>query len=289
MESNERFPFGSDRVLLFDKAPWNAYGYGVANFGNNIGTRSMAIHNLADEIGQVQLRLMTDIDAQRTQPPSRNTLERMCKLLNRVNSIFRGRLKKYNDRRLEEGHATGVVRTWSIHPAPYFHSPVVRNRWLKEYNDLCMIALTNIYQHSDNRLALTITEQFAQEIWTYFAEVKMLLATELLELPRETVEADGFVFLTEHYDAYDPMKFVGNHERLDTPGPVYSQPTEDDLRPLFDGIPATTIIPFLKQYPIGEDYYGYSGEALPPGAGAVGTQDGSATAEAGGEIGKPQL
>ena len=31
-----------------------------------------------------------------------------------------------------------------------------------------MVALANMFQHSDNNLALTITDAFAHDVWQYF-------------------------------------------------------------------------------------------------------------------------
>lgn len=279
--------FGSDRPLLYDVEPWNALGFGVANFGDNVGTLSEPIWGLADEIGKTQLVITTHIDAQRTQPPSRNTVERLGKLCNRVQSVLAGRMKAYSDLRLEEGHATSSVKPWQIHPVPYFTSAILRNRWIKEYNSLAMIALTNVYQHSDNNLALTVTEKFAQDVWQYFREIKRYVGMELLLLPKETVEPDTFLFTPEHYAAYAPESVVASYEPLDTPGQIESRSTEDDLRPLFEGIPSVIIAPLLKQYPV-DDLLGYSGGPLRAGAEAPGS-GGEATGPAGGTIGEPTI
>jgi len=284
------YTFGSDRPLLYDVEPWNRLGFAVPNFGENVGTVSMPIWGLADEIGKAQLFIMSHIDAQRTQPPSLNTVQRIGKVLNRVQSIMVGRMKDYSETRIEEVHATADIRPWQIHPVPFFTSAIVRNRWLSEYNRLVMIAMTNMYQHSDNNLALTVTKKFAQEIWQYFAEIKLLVGIELLGLPAEAVKPDTFVFNDAAYANYVTIEDrVMNFEGLDSPGPIASRHTEDDLRPLFTGIPANLIYPLLKQYPVGEGQYGWSGEALQPASAAVGTQDGSGTAAAGGTIGQPQV
>lgn len=281
------YQYASDRVLLYDEDPWNERGFGVPNFGNNLGTKSFAVWNLADYIGQAQLFIMSHIDAQRTQPPSRNTVERLGKLLNRINSVLGGRSTPYNKSRLEEQHVSGTLKVWNIHPVPYFRSDLTRNHWLQEYNELCMIALANMFQHSDNNLSLTVTEKFAQDVWQYFAEMKRLLGAELLLLPPESVVDDTFLFTDEHFDAYSPEKVTINFEAMDTPGPIQSTATEDDLRPLFNGIAANVIGPSLKQYPV-VSAADISGASLPPSSGAVGTEDGSAVSGEGRNIGEPQ-
>lgn len=284
--------FGSDRVLLYDVAPWAQMGFGVPNFGDNVATLSLPIHNLADYIGKVQLLLMTHVDAQRTQPPSANNIVRMMKVLNRVQGVLASRMRGSAEQRTEEGHASPDMRSWLVHPVPYFEGGFVRNHWLKEYNMLTMVALTNIYQHSDNGLALTITEQFARDIDVYFRDIRLFLGVELLGKDRTEVEAPTFKFNIEtDILLYKPENFTLNFEMLDTPGPVEARPTEDDLRRFFNGIPATIIKNFVSQYPtIGpEAGEGYSGSQFAAVHAPVGTVDRTHVAKPGGTIGMPTL
>jgi hypothetical protein len=282
--------FGSDRPLLYNVAPWAQLGFAVPNFGNNYGTLSKPIWNLADFVSKAQLFIMTHIDAQRTQPPSRNTVERLCKMLNRVHAVLQARMKTYSDVRLEEGHATADMQPWLVHPVPFFPGPLVRNHWLSEYNSLVMIAMTNIYQHSDNNLALTVTQQFASDIWKYFREIRNLVGIELLGIDPETVDADNFTFKDEHYLAYSPDAVIINFEPLDSAGPIMSRATEDDLRPLFRGWPANEIVTLLADYPVDAAELGKQGQPLAEEAAAVGTADGSLISKKpNGSIGTVQL
>lgn len=281
--------FGSDRPLLYNVTPWAELGFAVPNFGDNVGTVSTPIHNLASEISRLQLYVMTHVDAQRQQFPSRNTVERICKLCNRVHSVLSSRMRTPSDLRLESGHASANPRPWIIHPVPYFGSDIVANHWMREYNELVMIALTNIYQHSDNNLPLTITQQFATDIYAYFREIKRLIGTELLMIPIDTVLGDDFIFTPEHYAAYDPSSYILNTEAIQTPGAIFSRATEDDLRPLHRGIPANLIVTSLAQYPVDPQGLGLSGQPLPVDAAAVGTADRSAVTAPGGSIGQPQI
>lgn len=287
--------FGSDRALLYDVDPWNKLGFAVPNFGDNVGTLSSAIHNLADFIGKVQLFVMTHVDATREQPPSINTVIRLMKALNRIQSVLSFRQKLDNEIRTEETHSSPYLKAWNVHPMPYFASGFVRNHWLMEYNDLAMIALTNIYQHSDNNLSLTVTQAFAQDIYKYFRDMRILVGGELLGLTATVVEADGFMFDIEptgpHVMGYKPSAFTMNFEALDTPGPIEAKPTEDDLRVLFKGIPSTIIKNYLAQYPTlgpkpGE---GYAGTEFSVVHAAEGTVDGKYVSAPGGTIGYPTL
>lgn len=265
--------FGTDQVLLYNVAPWSQLGFGVPNFGDNPFTQNAPLHGLADEIGVVQLYLMTHIDATRRQYPSRNTIERLGKVLNRIQSVLVNRAKSANTMRLEGGHGVPSAIPWTIHPVPYFQGPIVNNRWLREYNNLTMIALTNIYQHSDNNLELTITEELAGDIWAYFREIRRLLAGELLGLLPAVYDVDTFQFTVDHYAAYRPQNLIVRVESLDDPGKVRERFTEDDLAPFLRGIPANVLIPNLAKYPSTslDGFGGARGPEDSPSNPAVGT------------------
>lgn len=244
--------FGTDQVLIYNVDPWNKLGFGVANFGDNMATQNATLHRLADEIGVNQLALMTHIDAQRRQYPSINTVKRLGTAINRIATLLMNRAKPANVPRLEGGHGAPSAQYWNIHPVPYFPGPIIANPWLKEYNQLVMMVLTNIYQHTDNNIPLTITAEFASQIWAYFREIKRLLAGELLAIKPEVYDSQEFVFTDEHYSAYNPAAYTISIEHIDDPGDVRRRFTEDDLQPFLRGIPANLIVPSLAQYPVSE-------------------------------------
>lgn len=281
--------FGTDRVMLYDVQPWSDLGFGVPNFGENYGTNNGAIARLVDEVGKVQLFIMLSTDAMRWKPPTRNTLERLAKLIQRVQTVLAGRARKQSDLLLEPVHATPAQEVFNIHPTPYFRSDVVRNPWLAEYNALTMVALSNMMQNSDNNQPLNITLEFAQQVWQWFREIKILMGTELLLLSRADVEKDEFVFTDAHFAAYDTSKVLVNMEGADTPSQIWGLPTEDDVRALYVGIPANQIQPLLKQAPVGA--FGTLAGQIPAGgfsSGVAGSQTGATAAAAtGGSIGSP--
>ena len=229
-----------DRVLIYDVEPWRGFGFGVPSWGDNPVTVNAAMAELVDEIGRVQLGIMTHLDARRRKPPSRNTMERLFKLLNRIYTVLNARAVSYNQRRLEAGHTDSPVSPFILHPVPYFNRQYVKNRWLREYNRLVMVGLSHAMQHSDNVEPFAITLEFAQEVWQYFREIKRLAAMELLLVPREQAEDDNWWPDASVFDSYDPLKVITTFEWLDDPEPLGGW-TEDDLKPLLAGIPATQI------------------------------------------------
>lgn len=274
--------FGTDRTLLFNVQPWAGLGFGVPNFGENVDTINSALAGLVDEIGKAQLYIMLSNDAMRWKPPSRNTIERLAKLITRVQTVLGGRQQAYNELRLEGIHASPAVEIFTIHPCPFFTSDILRNRWLKEYNNYVMIALSNLMQHSDNQVPLTVTKELAEQVFQWFKTIRVLMATELLLIDSKTAAADDFVFTQAMFDAYDPMKVVTDFEAMDTPGNLRGLPTEDDVRPLFVGYPANVIKASLVQAPQA------AGDRLAgeiPAAGTIATADGAAASSAAGAAG----
>lgn len=250
--------FGTDQVLLYNVAPWSELGFGVPNFGDNPATQNMPVNRLVNEIGVIQLSIMTHIDAARRQYPSINTIRRLGTILNRIKSVLINRATPATQTRLEPGHGMPSAEFWTLHPVPYFNGPIVKNSWLKEYNALTMVALTNMMQHSDNNLALTITAEFAQDVWGYFREMRRLIAGELLGLTSDVYDTEEFLFTEEQYKLYNPAQNLVRIEALDDPGNVLERFTEDDLKQFVTGIPANIIVPNLAKYPTTK-YDSYSG------------------------------
>lgn len=277
--------FGTDRVMLYNVEPWASLGFGVPNFGENVGTLNNAIAGLVDEIGKSQLYIMLSSDAMRWKPPSPNTVQRIAKLVTRVQTVLGGRSTAYNILRTESGHATPAAEIFRIHPVPYFDSDILRNRWLKEYNNLVMVGLANLMQHSDSNIPLTITQDLAQDVFIWFKRIRVLLATELLLIDPVVASADNFVFTQAHFDAYDPMRTIMNMEAFDTPGPIFGLPTEDDVRPLFVGIPANQIAPLLTQAPLGPG--GPVAGGIPASGFVAGTSGAAGATPAAGNVGSP--
>jgi hypothetical protein len=242
--------FGTDQVLLYDVDPWGKLGFAVPSFGNNLRTQNLPWWRLAREIAQTQLGVMTHVDAMREQYVSINTLQRIGKILNRIKTVLLNRSRSANELRLEAGHSTPTPYVWLISPVPYFPGSVVQNSYLMEYNALCMIALCNIYQHSDNNLALEITAEGGSDIWQYFNRVCELIAGELLLIPKADYTKPDFLFTEAHFASYNPAAFLPRNESLSVPVGTDTGFTEDDLRPLRAGIPADIIQPLLSRYPV---------------------------------------
>jgi hypothetical protein len=249
--------FGNNRVLLFAVDPWSGLGFGAPNPGDSFFSQNMPIVNLVDEIGKCQLMLMLDVTARGWQPPNVDVARKMAAMYNRVASVLALQMKLEGQTQLPLGKADQSARPFMIHPVPYFDGPMVVNPWMRDWNELVMVALINMMQHSSNNRGLVVTQQFASEILPFFKAIAVKLATELCDgFTPDQVLADGFLFDLSDAGPFTPAKYkpsqkVINMELISTAGPIMNVPTIRDCSELVTGIAANLILPLLKQYPLG--------------------------------------
>lgn len=240
----------SDRVLLYNVEPWAAAGYGVPNFGSTILTQNTVARKMVDQLGKQQLKLMTSVDAGRTNYPSINTVKSVGRLINYALDILAGRGRFANEERLEAGHATPSEQPWIMHPVPYFQvqGAWVQNSEMGEINELLMFCIMNAIQHTDNDLALELTVEFVQKVGQYLLRIKNIVAGEWLGLGADVFKANTFRFDETHYAQYNPSARYPEMEDLQVPRTIGKRPTEQDLTPLVTGIPSTEIVANLAIY-----------------------------------------
>ncbi len=249
--------FSNNRVLLFAVDPWSGLGFGAANPGSDsCFTQNMPLLNLVDEIGKCQLMLMLNVAARGWQPPNADVAKKMAAMYNRAVTVISLQMRLEGQPQTDLGKADQSARPFILHPVPYFDSPMVVNPWMRDWNELTMVLLINIMQHSSNRFGLTITGQFASEIVPLLRLIAVKLGTELADLPVDTVMADGFTFDLSDKGPFGPANYhpsnkVINMELISTAGPLTSIPTIRDCSELATGIPANLILPLLEQYPLG--------------------------------------
>ena len=253
--------FSNNRVLLFAVDPWSGLGFGAPNPGSDsCFTQNLPLLNLVDEIGKCQLMLMLNPAARGWQPPNADVARTMAAMYNRAVSVISLQMKLEGAQQVSLGKADQSARPWIIHPVPYFDSPMVVNPWMRDWNELTMVALINIMQHSSNRFGLTIIQQFASEIIPIFNLIALKLGTELCDLdPAAVTWVSGqppFLFDLSDKGPFTPANYhpsnkVINMELISTAGPLTSIPTIRDCSELAEGIPANLILPLLEQYPLG--------------------------------------
>ncbi len=237
--------FQTDQALWYNNGVWGELGYAVPNFGNDPGTLNAGICRLTESIGRNLSALMHHPDVDLRVPPSINTLTRVHRLVMRGRTILGSRAVASGTHNMESVHSAPASEIFRIYPVPYFR---VRNPWLKEWCGLTLNALAEAMQHTENRKPFEISEGFAGTIGQYFHRTYRLMAVELFGAKVDKAKALDFQLSDDDLAGYDPSKYFNSTEMIDTVPPLNKVPTEDDLRLLTDGIPATLLVNLTK-YP----------------------------------------
>lgn len=260
--------FKTDQVLWYNVGVWGELGYAVPNFGNDPATLNSGVHYLVDVIGRNLSAVMHHTDADLRIPPSINTVTRIHKLITRARAILGGRQVPPATPDMEAIHVSPAQMVHLVYPIPFFK---VRNRFLKQYAGLILVALSEAMQHTENRKPFEISTTFAGTIGQYFHRVYRLMATELLGVAADKAAALDFTLTDADLKAYDPSKFFTSTEMIDTVPPIENVATEDDLFVLTEGIPTTQLVglsAYPSGMPISEGVVGASGSGASAGAAA---------------------
>lgn len=269
-------PFGTDEILWYNVGNWGSLGYGAPNFGQNAMTLNSAISQLVQVVGRNLSAVMHSDDVDLRTPPSINTLMKVNKLVNRARTILAGRAVPPSKPRFEAQHVTPAPIAFLVYPVPYFQ---VRNGWLKEWCGYALQAISEMMQHTENRLEYEISTAFAGTIGQYLQRIYVLMATELFGIDRATAEAPTFVLTDAMLASYDPSKFFTATELIDTPPLPSTIPTENDLSVLTDGIPAT-VITGLARWPINSPNPTATAGAVPTAGGTTASPTSTVTVPA---------
>jgi len=232
--------FGTDQILWYNNGVWGELGYGVPNFGDNSVTLNAGIGYLVSVMGRNLSGIMhANPDVDLRTPPSITTLTRVHKLIVRARQIMAGRAVPPATPAMEAVHATPAQQDFLIYPVPYFR---VRNPWIKEWCGLTLTALGEAMQHTDNRKSFDFSTDFSGLVGQYLHRLYRLMASELFGVTPEAAAALDFTLTDEQLKSYDPGKWFTSTEMVDTTAPPYRVATEDDLRVLTDGIPASLLV-----------------------------------------------
>jgi hypothetical protein len=231
--------FGSDQILWYNNGKWGELGYGVANVGDNKSSLNSGIRYLVDVMGRNLAGVMRSPDVNLRRPPTINTLTRIHKLIIRARTILSSRQKPAATPDMEAIHYTPAQQDFNLYPVPFFR---VNNGWLKEYSGLILGAISEAAQHTDNAKDFDFGVEFAGTIGQYLQRVYKQMATELFGATLADAAKSDYMIPDTLLAAYDPTKYFTSTELIDTiPAPT-EIPTEDDLKILTDGIPASLVL-----------------------------------------------
>lgn len=265
-------PFQNDAFLWYNVGDWGQFGLAIPNFSDDTRSQNSTIRQLTEVIGRNLQGIMFHTDSRLRTPPSINTLIRIHKLCTRARSLLVARGVEPATPNMESQHSIPAPEEFLVFPTPYF---CVRNTWLKEYTGLILLALTEAFQHTENAKPIEISTTFSGTISQYIQRVYRMMAVELFRVPSEEAAVNNFTLSDTQIQSYDPTKWFTQTELIDTVPPHDLVPTEDDLRPLTDGIPISRLPSNLGRWP--------SGGLL----GAASTSSGQSTAGAGESFPQP--
>lgn len=258
----------NDASLWYNVGDWGAYGLAVPNVGDDIETDNTAIKRLFESFGRQLFDIMWHHDALSSAPPTINTVQRVCRLCTRARDVLAARAVPPGKLRLEPVHATPAPDELRVYPTPYFN---VRNRWLQEYAGLALLCMAEMAQHQESSTPLDISTDFGEIVGGYVHRIYRLVGIELLQLPPANFDKLDFTITDEMLRTYNPGAFYTSVEMTDTvPSTGRKRPTEDDLRPLAEGIPWSQL-PKLGRYPSSGGLGTVANSGL-PGAGATAGQ-----------------
>lgn len=240
--------FQNDAFLWYNAGDWGQFGLAIPNFSDDTRSQNSTIRQLTEVIGRNLQGIMFHTDSRLRTPPSINTLIRIHKLCTRARSLLVGRGVQPATPNMESQHSIPAPEEFLVFPTPYF---TVRNTWLKEYAGLILLALTESFQHTENAKPIEISTTFAGTISQYIQRVYRMMSVELFRVPAAEASAADFTLSDVQIQAYDPTKWFTQTELIDTVPPHDLVPTEDDLRPLTDGIAISRLPSNLGRWPSG--------------------------------------
>jgi len=237
--------FSNDAVLWYDVGDWKPLGLAVPNFGNDRLTLNGIVLDFVHTMGRSLQAVMFGTDARLSVPPSIGTLVDIHKLCLAARSHLSSRAIPFNQKGIKPSHSLPAPEEFRVFPAPYFH---VRNRWLKRYSGFVLLAITEAVQHQENARPLEISDYFSGLIGQYLHRLYRDMSVDLFRVPVDEARALDFTLSQEQLLSYDPAKWFTETEMIDTVPDIHSIPTEDDLKPLTDGIPVSQL-PSLYPWP----------------------------------------
>jgi len=256
-------PFTSDAPLFYNVGVWGERGYAVPNFAKNESgqTLNRMIERFTTEAGRRVSAIMHHCDTQRVDPPSRNTIERIVRFINRSRTLLVGRQVAENEKKFEGSKVKAARIPLVAFPCPYFK---VDNRLLRDFAEAAFASIAELWQSSENGTEHDITNNLAEVSLRYVKRFQRDMAMDYFGLTREAAE-DPTLDLSTMFEAYKPTTYgyvSGEaYDDVDT----LSFPDEIDLGPLAKGVMLVDL-PQMGPYP-----YTDTAAQLGSGSGAGGS------------------
>jgi len=236
----------TDSILWFDSGVWGEQGYACPNPSDDVATLNTGIAEIVAMLGKNLQAICMHQDSSVNVPPSINTLMRIHQLYVRAGRILNGRAVPPGEPRFEATHVNPDHTVFLVFPCPYFK---MRNLYMRRWATLVFASISEAMQHTENRISMEISTDFAGQIGKYLTRLYVNMAIELFGKTREEAMADGFLLNDADFTAYNPAEWFTSTEMVDAVPSLHLAKTEDQVKRLVGGIPVTTILPALKPWP----------------------------------------
>ena len=224
-----------DAILpyMFQGVKW-----AIPNVGDNKETHNLAMARLFEKVGEHVQAFSVRTDCFVPGPPTLGAVKHHHNMFVRLCNLIDTNTKRDNMERLEAHHITHERRAFKIYPVRYFD---VKNDYCRRWIELCLQAMSNISQLTENTWANDWSEATGKEMKKLFREGYRLMCVELFNVP--VIEAEKVFddstpfFLTKnHFETYD-VGHIPTIEWIKHPA-LGGEFTEDELRPI-----STTNVP----------------------------------------------
>jgi hypothetical protein len=242
----------TDAVLHYHEGIWGKEGYAVANHGNQPGTLNERIHELVEVIGVNVFAMMHRDDIDMTVPPRKGVLLDLHNLIVRIHNLLEAHTVPHNEEQFDTIHVNPAGAVFRVWPVPYYF---VRNRMMKEWCTLGLYCISEIMQHTENRLPMDIGPRLSGVVRGYMRRIYRSMAITCFGKTREEAFAEGFFLSQADFDAYNPDAFFTETERVDTVPNLGRVFTEDMLSPLRAGLLVTALPADMRPFPNTLDGY----------------------------------
>ena len=210
---------------MFEGVKW-----AIPNVGDNKATHNLALGRLFDKVGEHLQAFSIRTDCFVPGPPTLGAVKHHHNMFVRLNDLIDVNTKRDNVERLEAHHITHERRAFKVYPIRYFD---VKNDYCRRWIELCLQAMSNIVQLSENTWSNDWSESTAIEIKKLFREAYRLMCVELFRVPYADAEKvfdnnTPFFLTAEHFAGYD-VSHIPTIEWIKHPA-LGSEFTEDELR-----------------------------------------------------------
>lgn len=220
-------------------------GLAVPSWGNDYGSMNQRIQELVKILQQGLQLVMFTRDVDLGKAPSINRLIEVHQLYERVSSFVNTWAIPFDQKRFEPVHSSPEGAVWRVYPAPYFF---VRNDFFKFLAQNVLNLCTELMQHTENHVSHDISTRVKDLCAAYLNRVYNDMATRFFGKTAADILTDGFKLADEDFAAYNPDDFETDPERLETVPLMTGVFTEDQIKPLRQGILITDLHD-LKPYP----------------------------------------